>query len=95
MIKCKNSVVRLEGKPEEYCCDFQYISRALYETFTKELKMPEEDARSLIIEAAEDGFMPKEELLKKAADEINDVYREFCMDLINVLQKEVEKHEKY
>ena len=73
--------------------DIQEFIRSCYNFLVDELETDTEEARKVIREAVEDGFLTKKQLLEKAETEMNKVYHEVLTDIIEILQEEVKKYE--
>ena len=74
--------------------DIENMVRDTFEMMTDELHATEDSAKETIMDAVENGFKHENWI----EDEFNcfdmkKVYREFLMDAINILQREVEKYE--
>ncbi len=74
--------------------DIEDMIRNTFEMMTTELHITEESAKKNIMEAVENGFKPEDWVVDEFKGiNMNKVYREFLMDAINILQREVEKYE--
>jgi len=91
MIKTNKGKIAIEGNPLEVLSDLSLIVHCLYEDiFVKDVGIPEDEAKELIMRAVKTGFIPPEELRKQNeadAEKLSDVLDKAISILEKILKE--------
>ena len=88
MIKTKNGKTTFRGKRSDVASDFVCIIDSYKKALTEEFEMSEEEATKHIEECVELAFMTKEELHKKAKEELANFLTKVLEDIGNEKEEE-------